>query len=187
VLIIWSEKPTTWTLPESLPVEASYNYLGRPLGKNTPTKIDAASVFVLLPKGAAQKLSLESPTHSSAFRGGKASPIVLQLQMHNNATKLDRQAHAIPSNKETNLNLLAYNFSNKTVSGTITVENTPQGFRLTPGRWEITLEPMERKHLPARVMVNASGSDNASDGWIKLQGHFPNAGRPVLAFRLVPQ
>ena len=187
LLVIWSEKPTTWSLPENLHIEAVYDYLGRPLDKNIPDKIDSASVFVLLSKDAAQKLSLESPTRSSAFRGGKASPVVLQLQMHHNSTRLDQQAHTVPSGKETNLNLFVYNFSDKTVSGVITVEHTPQGFKLTPDRWEITLSPMERKSLPARVTINASGSDAANEGWIKLRGDFADAGRPVLAFRLVPK
>jgi hypothetical protein len=187
VLVIWAEKPTAWPLPENLPVEAVYDYLGRPLGKNTPDKIDSAAAFVLLSKDSARELPLEQPMRSSAFRGGKASPVVLQLQMHNNTTNLERQAHNVPSGKETNLNLLAYNFSNKTVSGTVTVEHTPQGCKLTPDRWQITLEPMEQKHLPASVMLNTSATDATSDEWIKLQGRFPNAGRPVLAFRLVPQ
>jgi hypothetical protein len=187
VLVIWSDKSTTWPLPKSLSVEAVYDYLGRSLGKNTPAKIDSAPVFVILQKDAARNLPLEPPLHSSAFRGGKASPVALQLQMHNNSTNLDRQAHTIPPDKETILNLLAYNFSDKAVSGTITVEHTPQGCKLTPDRWEITLGPMERKRLPARVTINASGSDTASDDWIKLQGDFADAGRPVLAFRLVPK
>jgi hypothetical protein len=187
VLVIWAEKSTTWPLPKNLSVEAVHDYLGRPLGKNTPAKIDSAPVFVILPKGATRKLPLESPLRSSAFRDGKASPVVLQLQMHHNSTKLDRQAHTVPPDKETTLNLLAYNFSNKAVSGTITVEHTPQGFKLTPDRWEITLEPMERKRLPARVTINASASDKANDDWIKLQGDFTDAGRPILAFRLVPK
>jgi hypothetical protein len=187
VLVIWAEKSTTWPLPESLSVEAVYDYLGRPLGKNIPVKIDTAPVFVLLPKDNARKLHLEPPKGSSFFRLGRPSPVVLQLQMHNNTTNLERQAHNVPLNKETNLTLMAYNFSDKTVSGTVTVEHTPQGCKLTPDRWQITLEPMEQKHLPARVMLNASATDATSDEWIKLQGRFPNSGRPVLAFRLVPQ
>ena len=187
VLVIWSEKPTTWSLPKSLLVEAVYDYLGRPLGKNALAKIDSAAVFVLLPKGAVRKLPLEPPLHSSSFRGGKPSSVVLQLQMHNNSTKLDQQAHTVPLDKETNLNLLAYNFSDTAVSGTITAEHTPQGCQLTPDHWEITLEPMGRKRLPARVTINASGSDKANDDWIKLQGDFADAGRPILAFRLVPK
>ncbi|MHC4640949.1 MAG: glycoside hydrolase 5 family protein [Planctomycetota bacterium] len=187
VLVIWSEKPTTWSLPENLPIEAVYDYLGRPLGKNTPAKIDSAAIFALLPKDTAQKLPLEPPTRSSAFRGGKASPVVLQLQMHHDSTHLGQQAHTVPPGKETNLNLFAYNFSDKKVSGTITVEHTSQGCKLTPERWEITLEPMERKSLPARVTVNASGKDSSNEDWIQLRGDFADAGHPVLAFRLVPK
>jgi hypothetical protein len=187
VLVIWSEKSTTWPLPKDLPIEAVYDYLGRPLGKNAPAKLDSAAVFALLPKDASRKLPLEQPRRSSAFRGGKASPVVLQLQMHHNSTKLDRQAHTVPPGKETNLSLFAYNFSDKAVSGTITAEHVPQDCKLVPDSWEITLEPMEQKRLPTRVTINASGSDSAGDGWIKLQGDFPDAGRPALAFRLLPK
>jgi hypothetical protein len=107
--------------------------------------------------------------------------------MHHSSTKLDRQAHTVPSNKETTLDLFAYNFSDKAVSGTITIEHAPQGCKLTPDRWEITLEPMERKPLPARITINTSGSNTSNVGWIKLQGDFADAGRPILAFRLVPK
>jgi hypothetical protein len=186
VLVIWADKSKTWSLPKSLPIEAVYDYLGRPL-VNPPEKTDSAAFFVILPKGAAQKLPLEPPPPSSSFRGGKASPVVLQLQMPYNATKLDQQAHTIPPGKETSLNIFAYNFSNKVASGTITVINAPKGYKLTPDRWEITLEPMERKRMPARFRIDASGSVAASGGWIKLQGNFTDAGRPVLAFRLVPK
>ncbi len=185
VLVIWAKKSTSWPLPKSLSIEAAYDYLGRPLGKNTPAKIDSAPIFVIVQKDTALKLHLEQPPCSSAFRAGKPSPVVLQLQMHNNSTMLDRQAHSVPSNKETNLNLLAYNFSDKAVTGTITVQNTPQGCKLTPDRWEVTLEPMEQKSLPARVTISTSVSNANNEDWIKLQGRFQKAGRPVLAFRLV--
>ena len=107
--------------------------------------------------------------------------------MHYSSTRLDKQAHTVPSGKETNLNLFAYNFSNTAVSGTITAEHVPQGCKLVPDRWEITLEPMERKHLPARFSINASGRDAAYGSWVKLRGDFAAAGQPALAFRLVPK
>jgi len=149
--------------------------------------MDLAAVFVLLARGAARKLPLEPPLRSSSFRGGKASPVVLQLQMHHSSTKLDQQAHIVPLGKETNLNIFAYNFSNTVVSGTITAEQAPESCKLAPDRWEITLEPMGRKRLPARVTINASGSNTSNGGWLKLRGDFADAGRPVLAFRLVPK
>jgi len=100
---------------------------------------------------------------------------------------LDRQAHIVPLDKETNLNIFAYNFSDISVSGTITAEYAPQGCKLTPDRWEITLEPMGRKRLTTRFSILASKSDAAYSSWFKLRGEFANAGRPVLAFRLVPK
>ena len=187
VLVTWAEKRVKWSLPEGLSIAAVYDYLGRSLGKSTPAKMNSAAVFVLLPSGAARKLPLEPPLCSSVFRGGKASPVVLQLQMHHNSTKLDRQAHIVPSDKEANLNIFAYNFSDTPVSGTITVEHAPQGYKLTPDRWEITLQPMGQKRLSTRFSIHASGSDTAYGSWIKLRGEFANAGRAALAFRLVPK
>jgi hypothetical protein len=187
VLIIWAEKRVKWSLPEGLPIATVHDYLGRPLGKSMPAKMDSAAVFVLLPKDTARKLPLEPALYSSVFRGGKASPVVLQLQMHHNSTKLDQQVHTVPLGKETNLNIFAYNFSDTPVSGMITVEHAPQACKLTPDRWEITLEPMGRKHLPTRFSIQATKSDAAYGGWIKLRGEFAKAGRPVLAFRLVPK
>jgi hypothetical protein len=187
MLVIWAEKPVSWSLPKRFSIEAVYDYLGRPLAKSTPAKMGSAAVFVLLPSGASRKLPLEPPLCSSAFRAGKASPVVLQLQMHHDSTRLDRQAHIIPLDKETNLNIFAYNFSDSPVRGTITVEHAPQGCKLTPDRWEITLEPMGRKRLPTRFSIHTSKSNAAYSSWIKLQGEFANAGRPVLAFRLVPK
>jgi len=187
VLIAWAEKPVSWSLPRRFSIEAVYDYLGRPLGKSVPAKMDSATVFMLLPAGAARKLPLEPPLCSSAFRDGKASPVVLQLQMHHNSTKLDRQAHTVPPDKETNLNIFAYNFSNTPVSGTITAEYAPKEYKLTPDRWEITLEPMGRKRLPTRFSILASKSNTSNGSWLKLRGDFADAGQPALAFRLVPK
>jgi len=186
VLVIWAEKPTSWSLPEGLPIETIYDYLGRPFGKSLPVKMDSAAVFVALPKGAIQKLPLEPPLSSSAFRSGRPSPVVLQFQSPHTASDLSRQAHVVALEEDRNLEVFAYNFSEKTVSGIVTVECIPRGWELAPGRGEITLDPMERKRLPMQLSTHPAGGSPTDDGWIKLRGDFADAGRPVLAFRLVP-
>jgi len=186
VLVVWSGKEVKWSLPENVSVEAVYDYLGRPLGKSAPETIDSAPMFVLLAKGKARKLSLEAPLQLSAFRAGSPSPIVLQLQMPQSATDLNKQAHAVELKGEVALDVFAYNFSDKAVTGTISVERAPDRWRLTPGRMEVEIEPMGRKRLPIRLSVGNS-AEKPADGWIKLRGDFSYAGRPVLAFRLVPK
>lgn len=188
VLIVWAEKPTKWSLTEKLSVKGVYDYLGRPLGKNIPEKADSAAVFIVLSEGQARKLPLEPALASCAFRGGNPSPVVLQLQMPQSVTNLDRQAHTVEVKEGVNLDIFAYNFSDAVVSGTINAEQAPEGYKLTPGRWEVKIEPMGRKHLPVCLSMDASGGDAAPGGnWVKLRGEFSDAGRPVLAFRLAPK
>lgn len=182
VLVIWSEKPVKWPLPENLSIESIYDYLGRPIGKSVPEQIDSAAVFVLLPKGEVRKLPLEPPPASGSFREGKVSPVVLQIQMPQSATNLERQAHTVT--EESDIEIFAYNFSDAAVSGVITAETAPSGCKLGPDRWEVTIEPMERKRIETHVTMQ-SAAGNGEGSWIKLRGDFGNAGQPVLAFRLI--
>ena len=186
VLVAWAEKLAKWSLPEDVSVKAVYDYLGRPLGKTVPETVDSAPLFVLLARGEAKKLPLEATLQISAFRAGSPSPVVLQLQMPQSATNLDNQAHTVELEDEVDLDIFAYNFSDVTVRGVISTEQTPEGWNLTPGQMEIEIEPMGRKRLPIRVSVESS-EEKSADGWIKLRGEFSDAGRPVLAFRLAPK
>jgi hypothetical protein len=183
VLIIWSGQPTKCSLPEGLSIESIYDYLGRPIGGKMPEEINSAAIFVLLPKDNAQKLPMEPPPRCSGPRSGRASPVVLQIQIPHTATNLEQQAHTV-TDKETNLEIFVYNFSDTVVSGTVTVENIPDGCKLTPDRWEITVEPMEQKRIDGRISRNEDGGKPTRGGWIKLRGDFGEAGQPALAFRL---
>jgi hypothetical protein len=187
VLVVWAEKAAKWALPEKLLVEAVYDYLGRPLGEGIPEKVDSAAVFVVLAEGEARKLALEAPLHSSPFRGGNPSPVVLQLQMPQIATNLDKQAHAVEPNDNVDPAIFVYNFSDARVSGVISVEHAPQGWSIAPRQVEVSLEPMDRKRLPIRLSVQTGAEDVSTDGWIKLRGEFSNAGNTALAFRLIPK
>jgi hypothetical protein len=183
VLIIWAKQPAKCSLPEGLSIEAVYDYLGRPIGGKMPEEINSPAIFALLPKGDAQKLPLESPLPCSGSRGGRASPVVLQIRMPHTATNLEQQAHKVAAD-EANLEMFVYNFSDTAVSGTITTENIPDSYKLTPDRWEITVEPMELKRIDSHINISKGGDKSAETGWIKLRGDFGKAGQPALAFRL---
>jgi len=185
ILVAWAAEPTAWSLPKNLQTESVHDYLGRPLGTSIPEKLDSAALFIILGKDAAQGLPLQPPPSASSFRGGKASHIVLQLQMLHTATDLSQQAHAVARDRQGSLAVFAYNFGEKSASGTITVESLPRGWKLIPDRWQITLDPMERKLLSVKVEVDSSDKDIPPDGWIKLRGDFAGAGQPALAFRLI--
>jgi len=186
VLVVWADKQTKWSLPQDVSVEAVYDYLGRPLGQDLPEDVDSPPLFVVLGKGKARELPLEAPLEVSVLRQGIPSPVVLQLQMPQGATDLDKQAHKVDLKDAVELDVFAYNFSDEAVTGTVSVEDTPNGWRLMLSQMKIEIEPMGRTRLPIRVGTANSGQ-GPSDGWIRLRGEFPDAGRPALAFRLTPK
>ena len=185
VLVVWADSPAKWTPPGTIAIEAVHDYLGRPLGKAAPDTIDPSPLFVVLPPGDADKLPLETPRHSSAYRHGTASPVILQLQMPLAATNLNQQAHTIDLHQDNELDLFVYNFADKTAAGAIEVQSAPDGCEFTPDRWQVSIEPMERKALPCRLKTPAGGRDLAKGQWFEMRGDFGPAGRPVLAVRLV--
>jgi len=187
ILVAWAGEPATWSPPKSIQIEAVYDYLGSHLSEGLPARLDSAALYIILPRDAAQRLPLEPPPSASSFREGKASHIVLQFQMPHTATDLSQQAHTVARDRDNSLAVFAYNFGEKSASGTISVESLPRGWILIPDRWEITIDPMERKLLSVRVEIDSSDKDLASDGWIKLRGDFADAGQPALAFRLIAE
>jgi len=181
VLVAWANRPAEVSWPRDLSPKAAYDYLGRPITSSLPTNLNSAASFVVLPKGDAAKLTLQPPMSASAVRPGSVCPVVLQLQMPAATTNLDQQAHVIPAAAPTDIALFAYNFRSSKVSGTVSVQQAPAHWEITPATWTIDLDPMERKPLPARIVIPVDG---AKADWIKLKGDFGPAGQTVLAFRL---
>ncbi|MBN1509679.1 MAG: hypothetical protein JW955_22725 [Sedimentisphaerales bacterium] len=181
ILVAWANKAVEVSWPVALSPQAVHDYLGRSVEASLPISLTPSAFFIVLPKGEAERLVLRPPMSASAPRPGGACPVVLQLQMPQSATNLGQQAHVIPAGAATTLNLFAYNFSDDTVSGTVTVRQSPSNWQLTPASWTVSLDPMERKVLSVDVTIPAG---SAAD-WIGLQGEFGSTGRPVLAFRLM--
>lgn len=185
VLVGWANRPTRVSWLQDISPEAVYDYLGRPITTSLPANLTPLTLFIILASGDATKLTLQQPVSGSAPRPGSISPVVLQLQMPRSTTNLDHQAHIIPAATPTGLGLFAYNFRRCKVSGTVTVQQAPANWEIAPTRWTVVLEPMERMALPAHVIVPSAGAGATAADWVKLQGDFGPAGRPVLAFRLM--
>jgi hypothetical protein len=181
VLVAWANKPTSISWTQGISPEAVYDYLGRSIGTSLPADLTPAAVFVVVPKGGTARLTLQAPLSVSAARPGGTCPVVLQLQMPAAATNLEQQAHLVPAGASTSLALFAYNFSGSKLSGTVSVQQAPANWEITPTSWTVDLDPMERKALSARVVLPANG---AKADWVKLKGDFGPAGQSVLAFRL---
>ncbi len=201
VLVAWAETPgdwnkrgktqVDWKLPDTITVDATYDYLGRSLGTEAPRQLQSAPVFVLLETGQARKLPLK-PRTTSSYRTGKPSSVVLQLNMpRQSKVKLDQMAwasefeHQVASDLKTELPLYVYNFGDQPVQGTIAVAHCPSGWTLSPKQWTVTCNPMERQQLRAHLIKPAVPFSESSDNWIKLQGNFGHEEQPVLAFRCI--
>jgi len=202
VLVAWAEKPgdwsqrgkTTvpWSLPRAVAVDRVYDYLGRLLESGVPERLQSTPVFVLLRTGDASELPLEPPPRRSEARPGEVCPVVLQLHMPGSTSVNVQQIpwasdyeHRVEPETKTVLPFYAYNFSDEPLQGRITVDHAPEGWRLEPKAWNVTLEPMGRTALPCCFFMPGRDRDKTSDCWIRLRGDFGKAGRPVLVFRLI--
>ena len=140
----------------------------------------------MLPRGTCDSLPLRLPSRSELRTGSPCSVVLQCLLPKNTSERVERTAwaweieHTIPCDTDVDVPLYIYNFSDEAVRGAIVVEQLPAETSLTPDRWEVVLEPQERRLLPARVRIS---KDSGSE-WIKLRGDFGAAGRPVLALRL---
>ena len=202
VLVAWAERQvdwhgrgkttSAWPIEHELNIEQSYDYLGRPLATQTPTKLTGAPVFLVLPAGECEKLTLHAPSLAQV-RSGEPTPIVMQCLMPKETSQPDKSIrwasqfeHTVDAKQNSQLPIYLYNFSNQTAAGTIAVEKQPNSIQISLPTDSITLAPMQRKKVMAQVKFLNDGDDYNSSNWIKLRGEFADAGRPVLAFRLVP-
>jgi len=200
VLVAWVEEPADWPqrgrahidwpLPKTLAVEGVFDYLGRSMGQAVPGQLRSSAVFVVLSAGQACKLPL-AVVPASEYRSGQPSPIVLQLEMPRSATLMRKEAwteeheRTRASGDETELTIVVYNFDSQPAEGVVAVERAPSGCRLTPDRWPVRIEPMDRQELRTCLAGPASAAGAAEEGWFRLRGDFGGAGQPVLAFRLI--
>ncbi len=202
VLVAWAEKPVDWAergtttldwpLSPDLPILGISDYLGRSFEEGKiPNDLGSKPVFVFLPPGGAEKMPMEKP-FVGEYRTGNSVPVVMQLIMSATSTVpvtetpwSVEQEHLVESEKEIELPLYIYNFSDKPIQGTVALEHLPQGWKLTPDHWEVSLESMGRIALPARFWRTKPANDKSADCWIKLRGDFGEVGKPILAFRLI--
>lgn len=185
VLIAWDDAGES-ALPGALPVEAVFDHIGRAQGNRNPATLGPEPVFLLLPKGAADRLELEPPPEPAPHRDGPVSPVVLQLSLPAQTTRLATQSHQIEPGVQTELPLLVYNFGPEPVSGALKVVDLPSKWQVQVASEPVKIDPMGRARVQARVTMPPTGRELISGTWLKLRGNFGAAGSPALAFRLAP-
>ena len=199
VIVAWSEAPvdwpergrakTAWRFPDDIPIEAGFDYLGRPLDTLPPLELGSSPVFLLLPPGATKDLELSMPA-ASPYREDTPSPIVIQLQwpgarivMHREEWTEEHDYH-IPPETETELRIYVYNFSDEAAEGWIGTSKLPTGWRLTPDRVPLEIEAMGRTLVTLRLLPEPGSGPESAVEWLQVGGDFGVKGRPALAFRI---
>ncbi len=202
VIVAWAEKQVDWSnrgklsidwpVPKELKIEQIYDYLGRKINRKDLNTLTSAPIFLVLPPGESSKLDLEKPVKNSVFRKGNPSPVVFQCVLPaSTCIRLEERhwaiehEHLVEAGKEIELPVYAYNFSDRKVKGSVSLDHAPNDWKISQKTWKISMTPLERKRLPLRVLIPKREFSKTSDNWIRLRGEFENAGKPVLAFRLI--
>jgi hypothetical protein len=200
VLVAWSEKEgdwdvrgtarQAWSLPVDVAVEAVFDHLGRPFGKEVPSLLTSGALFVVLPPGEAAKLPLRT-LDVSPYREDAPCPVVLQLLTPGRTPVSHKVAwtpeyeHVLEPGQAMDVQIMVYNFGDAPVKGRVHVEGLPEGWKLTPDTWDVAVEPMGRSELKGSLSAPEAGKMAPLDNWIKVRGEFADAGRPALAFRVI--
>lgn len=200
VLVAWAEAPVDWPergrtrsplgLPLELSVMAVYDFLGRSLGVTPPETTGGAPLFILLPEGAADILTLQAPCSSPLLPATEEpSPVVLQfsapdMPIRGRIINWAHEHDRIMAPGVYTVTIYAYNFGDKLVSGTIEVTGLSPAWQCEPMDWSVTLEPMERLEQALQLVIPEPGSKDNTDDWVRLTGNFGDAGKALLAVRI---
>jgi hypothetical protein len=202
VLVAWAEKEVDWPArgvteagwnpPATMRCEEVFDFLGRSMGATIPPRLQSAPIFLVLPQGAADKISWQKQPETE-FREGDVSPVVLQVLMPSSRRirvedKKWSEGHAyrFEVGEEMEITMAAYNFGEQPVKGSVVLKDIPLGWRLSSDQWDLELKPMERDTVSLKFVVEAGEGDKVTeDGWIKIQGRFGLQTKPVVAFRMV--
>lgn len=181
VLVAWTTGKET-TLAELAAAELVCDHLGRPCGKGSLTR---APLFAVLPLQRAQDFALAQPPATPPFLQGAPGPIVLQTACPVERVVLGKSAYRITSHKTEPIPVWIYNFGEAPAQGRLEVQG-PAGWTLRLKRPEpIQLAPQERLEL--ELQVECQNAAAGSIEILRVTGQFGSAGRPVLAFRLMPE
>lgn len=197
VLVAWTEARADWPgrgsaahdfqLPDGLKPEAVYDYLGRPVAGGVPGQLRSSPVFIVLPEKAADTLPLKQIGQAER-RPGNASRVVFQLVVPGKAPEIRQEAwtqepmRVFTPGETSECVLYTCNLGQTPASGQVTFE-VPTGWQASESAWETRLAPMGR--LQQRLTLTAP-SEPWEEAWLRVRGHFGEAGKPVLAVQAYP-
>jgi hypothetical protein len=181
VLMAWAQNGTA-QLRLPAPPRAVFDHLGRTIAAaGAEVSLTTAPRFVLLDRDT--QLACQPPPAAPPLLGGRATPIVLQVQVPADKTVLDKSAQRISAAQPQRLELAAYNFSDQPVRGQLRVRGPDQWRIQLPAA--IELPPFERKALA--LEIDCRGVCDHPVESLRIAGDFGAAGQAVLSFRVMPE
>ncbi len=200
VLVVWTEKNVDWpargkasfpwTVPDGLKVEQVYDCFGRERSMDDEIVLASAPLFLVLPKGQCDTLSLTRPDEANR-RADAPCSVVLQCAMpRGSAVKMERipwaseYEYTFAAGRRRKVSLFVYNFGHHAVQGTVRIEHAAKGCKIQARQWQVELQPMQRRELITHVTIAEQMTDASDDTWISFRGDFGSGNRPVVAFRL---
>jgi hypothetical protein len=180
VLVIWSEKETTFELP-NLP-EQSFDHLGRVKtidGKKlTLTNAPIYAVF-----DEKTRFDLIAPPKPAKLVHDKPGELVLQALPPEQIVDFKKSAYKIASGRTNEIPIFLYNFGTQTLRGKLKA-NVPKNWNAELIS-QTEIAPGERKALT----LNLISPENASwtNATVKISGRFSSTEKPVLSMQLIPE
>ncbi len=185
VLVAWTEKNADWPdrgranrdweLPEGLSVERCFDYLGREVAVADPVTLTSSPIFLVLPEGQCDGLSLTRP-EESARRVDRACPVVLQCAMPRGTAKnieripwASEYEYTVKADRPCRVPIYVYYFGSEAVRGTVRLNRLPPGCEAEPTEWSVELEPMGRAELVAEVTITEEMTFEAENTWLTLR------------------
>lgn len=185
VLVAWADAAVAWPPVLKREPVAVFDHLGRTRAAGAALELGPGTLFIVTPEGACDGLALESPPPVAAFRGGTASPVVLQAELPRETARLEPQAYELTAGQPAAIPLWVYNFSGEPVEGRLAVAGAPAEWQVgIPGE-PVQIPPFERIPVTLDLAMPPNGRAALLGDWLRIQGDFVPAGKPVLAFRLI--
>ena len=180
VAVVWAKADATLELP--VPPLACYDHLGRVLSVSGKTlKVGRAPIFAVLPSGSHP--ALIPPPKPAKLLPGEPSPIVLQALLPDTDVVVKESAYKFGAGPTKQVPVFLYNFGPSKATGRLDLA-IPEGWTADFPR-QAEIAPGERKELT--LSLTKSGTNSWTEAGIRVNGDFGSAGRPVLAFRFVPE
>lgn len=187
----WPERgraAVEWEWPEGMKVIEAFDFLGR--RTVLPGTLQSAPTFVVLAEGESDRFRLETRTRS-VVREMEACSVVLQIRVHPRIVEERRQDWAewhervFATDQITPIEVVAYNFSDLSVSGRLEVEHLPIGCSMSPVSRVLSIAPGGVEIVS--VDLRLSSRDQLKEDWVVIRGDFGAQVRPCVAFKVFPR